>query len=106
MNSQVEGACAFAWRNYLLLHNDVSEDDNRRSDVHRCVTNLFNASGGEYTFCLLQIAAVAYLKTLDESHDAQEARRAANQALAEYSSTTRHSPLNQTSAPRLVPDKE
>jgi len=32
MTSQaIEGACAFAWRNYLLLHSGISEDDNRRS---------------------------------------------------------------------------
>jgi len=31
MTSQaIEGACAFAWRNYLLLHSGISEDDNRR----------------------------------------------------------------------------
>jgi hypothetical protein len=23
----IEGACAFAWRNYLLRHSSVSEDD-------------------------------------------------------------------------------
>lgn len=32
MSSQArEGACAFAWRNYLLLHSGISENDNRRS---------------------------------------------------------------------------
>ena len=30
----IEGACAFAWRNYLLRHSSVSEDDNRRSALH------------------------------------------------------------------------
>ena len=34
----IEGACAFAWRNYLLRHSSVSEDDNRRSALHRYVT--------------------------------------------------------------------
>ena len=28
MTSQAtEGACAFAWRNYLLLHSGISEND-------------------------------------------------------------------------------
>ncbi|MCA6112948.1 hypothetical protein J6497_40400, partial [Bradyrhizobium sp. CNPSo 4026] len=32
MTSQaIEGACAFAWRNYLLFHSGISEDDSRRS---------------------------------------------------------------------------
>ena len=35
-----EGACAFAWRNYLLLHSGVSENDTRRSALYRYVTNL------------------------------------------------------------------
>ena len=76
-----EGACAFAWRNYLLLHNCVSENDNKRSALYRYVTNLRDT--GEYDFDLLQIAAVVYLKKLDELHDDRRARRAADQALAE-----------------------
>ena len=76
-----EGACAFAWRNYLLLHNGVSENDTRRSDLYRYVANLRDASG--YDFALLQIAAVAYLKNLDRLHDDRGARLAANRALAE-----------------------
>jgi hypothetical protein len=63
----VEGACAFAWRNYLLLHSGVSENDNRRSAAYRYVTNLRDI--GENDFDLLQIAAVAYLRKLDELHD-------------------------------------
>ena len=82
MSSQaVEGACAFAWRNYLLLHSGISENDNTRSALFRYVTNLRDT--GEYDFDLLQIAAVAYLKKLDELHDDRGARRAADQALAE-----------------------
>jgi hypothetical protein len=81
MTSQaIEGACAFAWRNYLLLHSGVSENDNRRSALHRYVTNLRDA--GEYDFDLLQIAAVTYLKKLDEFHDDRSARLAADQTLA------------------------
>ncbi|MDF0582322.1 MULTISPECIES: hypothetical protein [Bradyrhizobium] len=82
MTSQaIEGACAFAWRNYLLLHSGISEDDNRRSALFRYVTNLRDS--GEYDFDLLQTAAVAYLKKLDELHDDRRATLAADQALAE-----------------------
>jgi hypothetical protein len=81
-----EGACAFAWRNYLLLHSGVSENDTRRSALYRYVTNLRDASerdASEYDFALLQIAAVAYLKNLDRLHDDRGARLAADRALAE-----------------------
>jgi hypothetical protein len=82
MTSQAtEGAFAFAWRNYLLLHSDISENDNRRSALHRYVINLCDA--GEYDFNLLQKAAVAYLKKLDELHDDRGARLAVDQTLAE-----------------------
>jgi hypothetical protein len=82
MTSQaIEGACAFAWRNYLLLHSGISENDNRRSALYRYVANLRDA--GEDSFDLLQIAAVAYLKKLDELHDDRRARVAADQVLAE-----------------------
>ena len=84
MTSQaVEGACAFAWRNYLLVHSGVSENDDRRSALYRYVTHLGDA--GEYDFDLLQIAAVAYLRKLDELQDERGARLAADQALAECS---------------------
>ena len=76
-----ESACAFAWRNYLLLHNCVSEDDDRRAALRRYLISLGHVD--EYDFDLLQIAAVAYLKKLDELHDDQGARRAADQAVAE-----------------------
>jgi hypothetical protein len=82
MSSQArEGACAFAWRNYLLRHSGISENDNRRSALHRYISNLRDT--GEDDFNLLQIAAVAYLKKLDELHDDRRARLAADQALAE-----------------------
>ena len=68
MTSQAtSGACAFAWRNYLLFHSGIRENDNRRSALYRYVTDLRDT--GEYDFDLLQIAAVAYLKKLDELHD-------------------------------------
>jgi hypothetical protein len=76
-----EGACAFAWRNYLLLHSGISENDNRRSALFRYVTDLRDT--GEYDFDLLQIAAVHYLKKLDELQDDRGARLAADHTLAE-----------------------
>ena len=75
----IEGACAFAWRNYLLIHSDISENDDRRSALIGYVSNL----RGEYDFALFQIAAVAYLKNLDELQDEQQAKIATDQALAE-----------------------
>ncbi|MBR1175511.1 hypothetical protein JQ617_16230 [Bradyrhizobium sp. KB893862 SZCCT0404] len=82
MSSQArEGACAFAWRNYLLVHSGISENDDRRSALHRYISNLRDT--GEDDFDLLQIAAVAYLKKLDELHDEQCARLAVDQILAE-----------------------
>ncbi len=81
-NQPVEGACAFAWRNYLLLHSGVSENDDRRSALFRYVADLHDAA--EYNFNLLQIAAVAYLKHLDELHDDRAARLAADHSLADY----------------------
>ena len=82
MTSQtIEGACAFAWRNYLLLHSGISENDTTRSAVYRYVSNLRDT--GEYDFDHLQIAAVAYLKKLDELHDDRGARLAADQVLVE-----------------------
>jgi hypothetical protein len=77
----IESACAFAWRNYLLRHSGIGENDSRRFDLHRYVTNVRDA--GEYEFDLLQIAAVTYLKKLDELHDDRGARLAADQILAE-----------------------
>ena len=77
----IEGACAFAWRNYLLRHSSVSEDDSRRSALHRYLTRLHGTGG--YGFDLLQIAAVAYLRNLDKLHDDRAARAAADQALGQ-----------------------
>ena len=79
MAHATEGACAFAWRNYLLLHGGMSENDDRRSALFRYVTDLGDT--GKYDFDLLQTAAVLYLKKLDELHDDRGARLAADQAL-------------------------
>ena len=65
MNTQVvEGACAFAWRSYLLLHAGVSENDDRRAALSSYVTSIGEA--GDCDYDVLQVAAVAYLKKLDE----------------------------------------
>ena len=74
-----QGACSFAWRNSLLRHGSISEDDGRRSALYRYITNLHEAGG--YDFDLLQIAAVAYLRSLAKLHDDRAARLAADQAL-------------------------
>jgi hypothetical protein len=79
-SSATEGACAFAWRHYLLRHNGISETDDRRSALYRYVSHLRNAC--EDDFDLLQIAAVAYLKKLDELHDDRGARTAVDKMLA------------------------
>jgi hypothetical protein len=59
----------------------ISENDSRRSALYRYVADLREA--GEYDFDLLQIAAVAYLKKMDELHDDRGARLAADQTVAE-----------------------
>jgi len=82
MTSQAkEGACAFAWRNHLQIHSGISEDDSRRSALYRYITNLCDT--GEYDFNVLQVAAVAYLRKLDELHDDRAARLAADQVFGE-----------------------
>jgi hypothetical protein len=86
----IEGACAFAWRNYLLLHSGISENDNRRSALYRYVASLRDT--GEDDFDLLQVAAVAYLKKLDELHDDRRARLAAGHILAECLESRRARP--------------
>ncbi|MCK1755941.1 hypothetical protein IVA78_12170 [Bradyrhizobium sp. 137] len=91
MTSQtIEGACAFAWRNYLLFHSGISENGNRRSALYRYVANVRDS--GQDDFDLLQIAAVAYLKKLDELHDDRRARLAADQVLAECLESRRAQP--------------
>jgi len=89
-STATEGACAFAWRNYLLLHSGISENDNRRSALYRYVANLRDT--GEDDFDLLQVAAVTYLKKLDELHDDRSARLAADQVLAERLETRKAQP--------------
>lgn len=58
----------------------VSENDRRRAALCQYVSSLSEV--GEHDFDLLQIAAVAYLRKLDELHEDRDARRAADEALA------------------------
>jgi hypothetical protein len=44
----VEGACAFAWRNCLLLHSGVSENNDRRAALYRYLTR--RGDTDEYDF--------------------------------------------------------
>jgi hypothetical protein len=90
MASFADGACAFAWRNYLLRHSSISEDDGGRAALYRYINSLQEV--GAYDFGLLQKAAVAYLGSLDKLHDDQAARLAADQAL------TRSLPSRRTQA--------
>jgi hypothetical protein len=83
----------------MLLHSSIGENDSRRSALYRYVANLHGTS--EYDFDLLQIAAVAYLKKLDELHDDRSARLAADQALVECLESRRA--LADTSLPLSQP---
>ena len=58
MNTQVvEGACAFAWRNYLLLHAGVSENDDRRAALSSYATAPMKSlsRGTKDALCTFQI---------------------------------------------------
>ena|SRR5215469_5068611 len=81
----VEGACAVAWRNYLLLHTGVSENDDRRAALSRYVTSVGEAD--DCDFHCLQVAGVVYLKKLDEMLEEQDARLAADEFLASWQYT-------------------
>jgi hypothetical protein len=73
----------FAWRTYLLLHFGINEDDDRRTALHRYVTALSDA--GECDFNVLQVAALQYLKKLDELNDDRKAQLAASEAVGRRS---------------------
>jgi hypothetical protein len=60
----VDGACAFAWRDYCWSHKGIDENDARRTSLKRYVNGLYDA--GECRFDILQVAAVIHLKKLDE----------------------------------------
>ncbi len=60
-----ESACAFAWRNYLLFHSCVSENDDRRDALR--LTSLTFAKSAIMISITCNLPAVTYLKKLDES---------------------------------------
>jgi hypothetical protein len=84
----LEGACAFAWRTYLLLHKGIDENDDRRTALHRYVMSLCDA--GERDFNVLQVAALQYLKKLDEMNEDEKARLAASEAVGRRSFEVGH----------------
>ena len=84
----VEGACAFAWRTYLLRHQRVDETDDRRTALYRYITSLSEA--GEHDFNVLQVAAMVYLKKLDELNEDGEAQLAASEAVGRRSFELAH----------------
>ena len=69
-----EVAFAAAWRTYLLLHNDVSEDDDRRTTLRCYISNLFKA--GENDPDALRKAGLLYLRRLDELGEERDERLA------------------------------
>ena len=74
-----EVACASAWRNYLLLHKEVDEDDDRRTTLLRYLTNL--CEDGEHNPDTLQRAGLAYLRKLDDLSEERDERLARYRAL-------------------------
>jgi hypothetical protein len=74
-----EVACASAWTTYLLLHDDVDEDDDRHAALDRYVTNLCDS--GEQDPDALQTAGLVYLRKLDQLGEEREARLASYRAL-------------------------
>jgi hypothetical protein len=97
----VEGACAFAWRNYLLRHSSIGEDDSRRSALYRYITDLHGT--GDYGFDNLQIAAVAYLKNLDKLHDGPTRESRGRQSFGRMLEVTLRTIRHRASA--LTPDR-
>jgi hypothetical protein len=77
----VEAACAFAWRTYLLFHNEIGENDSRRDALRWYIGSLYEA--GERDFDVLQVAALVYLKNLKQLGEDRKARVAAHEALQE-----------------------
>jgi hypothetical protein len=80
-NRAAELASASAWRTYLLLHSDVSEDDDRRTTLHRYVFNLCEA--GENNQDALLRAGLLYLRKLDELGEQRDDQLARYRALEE-----------------------
>jgi hypothetical protein len=84
----LEGACAFAWRTYLLHHKGIDQNDHRRTALHRYLKSLCDA--GERDFNVLQVAALLYLKKLDELNEDGKARLAAPEEVGRRSFEVGH----------------
>ena len=83
-----EGACAFAWRTYLLLHKGINEDDDL-VPLFIGTSRVF-LDAGEHDFNVLQVAALRYLKKLDELNDDGKAQLAASEGVGRRSFEVRH----------------
>ena len=107
-----EVAFAAAWRTYLLLHNDVSEDDDRRATLRCYISNLFKA--GENDPDALRKAGLLYLRRLDELGEERDEKLAryrapeeqtrdplAARSMMNCSTRSRNEP-SQHRAPRLI----
>jgi hypothetical protein len=72
----------------LLLHKGINENDDRRTALVRYVRDL--ADAGEHDFNVLQVAALLYLKKLNEFHEDGKARLAASEAVGRRSFEVGH----------------
>jgi hypothetical protein len=66
----------------------IDENDDRRTALHRYVESLCDA--GERDFNVLQVAALLYLRKLDELNEDRKARRAASEAVGRRSFEVGH----------------
>jgi hypothetical protein len=82
----------------LLHHKEIDENDDRRTALHRYVKSLCDA--GERDFSVLQVAALLYLKKLDELNEDGKARLAASEAVGRRSAT------DYIRNPAMLDDKE
>jgi hypothetical protein len=92
-NPAAELASAAAWRTYLLLHRDVSEDDDRLTTLRRYVCYLCEA--GENNPDALLRAGLLYLRKLDELGEEREKRLARYRALEEQTNDQPAAPLTE-----------
>ncbi len=92
-NPAAELASASAWRTYLLLHRDVSEDDDRLTTLNRYVCYLCEA--GENNPDTLLREGLLYLRKLDELGEERDKRLARYRALEEQTNDQPAAPLTE-----------
>jgi hypothetical protein len=92
-NPAAELASASAWRRYLLLHRDVSEDDDRLTTLNRYVYYL--CEGGENNPDTLLREGLLYLRKLDELGEERDKRLARYRALEEQTNDQPAAPLTE-----------